>query len=109
MVSPAKTAAQVNAESLEGKELYKVSHNDFDVGMLRDVCSSLRTDLKLVRSIGNFFLISLNILVTHLLDNVIDIIRRSYTVITSGSNRVNSPSRVVKFPTLKMISFIFHR
>ena len=50
MVSPAKTAVQVNAESLEGKELYKVSHNDFDVGMLRDVCSSLRTDLKLVRS-----------------------------------------------------------
>lgn len=50
MVSPAKTAVQVNAESLEGKELYKVSHNDFDVGMLRDVCSSLHTELKLVRS-----------------------------------------------------------
>lgn len=36
MVSPAKTAAQVNAESLEGKELYKVSHNDFDVGEMFD-------------------------------------------------------------------------
>jgi len=32
MISPAKTAAQVNAESLEGKHLYKVSHNDFEVG-----------------------------------------------------------------------------
>ncbi len=32
MVSPSKTATQVNAESLEGKDLYKVSHNDFDVG-----------------------------------------------------------------------------
>lgn len=32
MVNPSKTAAQVNTESLEGKELYKVSHNDFDVG-----------------------------------------------------------------------------
>ena len=32
MVSPAKTAAQVNTESMEGKHLYKVSHNDFEVG-----------------------------------------------------------------------------
>ena len=40
MVSPAKTAAQVNAESLEGKELYKVSHNDFDVGKFRELYSS---------------------------------------------------------------------
>ncbi|KAL9958296.1 hypothetical protein ACROYT_G035296 [Oculina patagonica] len=36
MVSPSKTATQVNAESLEGKELYKVSHNDFDVGEMVD-------------------------------------------------------------------------
>ena len=32
MVNPPKTAVQVNAESLEGKQLYKVSHHDFDVG-----------------------------------------------------------------------------
>jgi len=36
MISPAKTAAQVNAESLEGKHLYKVSHNDFEVGEMVD-------------------------------------------------------------------------
>lgn len=36
MVNPSKTAAQVNTESLEGKELYKVSHNDFDVGKFRN-------------------------------------------------------------------------
>ena len=36
MVNPGKTAAQVNTESLEGKELYKVSHNDLDVGKFRN-------------------------------------------------------------------------
>lgn len=33
MVNPSKSAAQVNAESEEGKHLYKVSHQDFEVGM----------------------------------------------------------------------------
>ena len=32
MVNPAKTAAQVNAESMEGKDLYKFSHSDYEVG-----------------------------------------------------------------------------
>ena len=32
MVNPAKSAFQVNAESQEGKHLYKVSHQDFEVG-----------------------------------------------------------------------------
>ena len=36
MVNPSKTATEVDAESLEGKGLYKVSHNDFDVGEFRN-------------------------------------------------------------------------
>lgn len=40
MVNPSKTAALVSAESLEGKELYKVSHNDFDVGKFRNIINS---------------------------------------------------------------------
>ena len=32
LVNPAKAAVQVNAESMEGKDLYKVSHHDFEVG-----------------------------------------------------------------------------
>ena len=36
MVNPAKTAAQVNTESQEGKHLYKVSHHDFEVGKESD-------------------------------------------------------------------------
>lgn len=32
MVNPDKTANQVVTESLEGKELYKFSHHDYDVG-----------------------------------------------------------------------------
>ena len=32
MVNPAKTAAQVNTESMEGKDLYKFSHSDYEVG-----------------------------------------------------------------------------
>lgn len=42
MVNPSKTAAQVNTESLEGKELYKVSHNDFDVGKFRNDYHNIR-------------------------------------------------------------------
>ncbi|XP_068752255.1 EF-hand domain-containing family member B-like [Montipora capricornis] len=36
MVNPAKPAAQVNTESLQGKHLYKVSHHDFEVGEMVD-------------------------------------------------------------------------
>lgn len=36
MVNPSKSAAQVNAESEEGKHLYKVSHQDFEVGEMVD-------------------------------------------------------------------------
>lgn len=36
MVNPAKTAAQVNAESMEGKDLYKFSHSDYEVGEMVD-------------------------------------------------------------------------
>ena len=32
MINPAKTTAQVSSESEDGKELYKVSHHDYDVG-----------------------------------------------------------------------------
>ncbi|EDO30325.1 predicted protein [Nematostella vectensis] len=32
MVNPGKTATQVEQESMEGKELYKVSHQDYEVG-----------------------------------------------------------------------------
>ena len=32
MVNPAKTTAQVNAESMEAKDLYKFSHSDYEVG-----------------------------------------------------------------------------
>ena len=32
IVNPAKTALQVQAEAQEGKVLYKVSHNDYNVG-----------------------------------------------------------------------------
>ena len=39
-MNPSKTAAQVNSESLEGKGLYKVSHNDFDVGEFRNIFES---------------------------------------------------------------------
>ena len=35
-MNPAKTAAQVNAESQEGKDLYKVTHHDFEVGKESD-------------------------------------------------------------------------
>lgn len=32
LVSPAKTADQVMQESMVGKELYKMSHHDYEVG-----------------------------------------------------------------------------
>lgn len=32
LVSPAKTARQVLQESMVGKDLYKFSHHDYDVG-----------------------------------------------------------------------------
>ena len=35
MVNPAKTAVQVQQESEQGKELYRVSHQDYDVGELQ--------------------------------------------------------------------------
>lgn len=37
MVNPAKTAAQVNAESMEGKDLYKFSHSDYEVGKSKKI------------------------------------------------------------------------
>ena len=39
MVSPQKSRAQVEKEAAKGKDLYRKSHNDYNVGRWADTCS----------------------------------------------------------------------